>query len=102
MLPHSTCVQIVLKSSLDCTEIPDPLRVVPTNLIGILITTTVGICPVRTEQNEIDKFALSRDGTRESSHDSGGGILGYLLHEISGQIVVGNSNGCSNKLDFDM
>ena len=39
----------------------------------------------------------------ESSHDSaGGGILGHLLHEISGEIVVGNSNGRSNKLDFDM
>ena len=31
---------------------------------------------------------------------AGGGILGHLLHEISGQIVVGNSIGCSNKLDF--
>ena len=47
------------------------------------------------------KFRGNRD-TVESSHDSGGGILGHLLHEISGQIVVGNSNGCSNKLDFDM
>ena len=26
----------------------------------------------------------------------------HLLHEISGQIVAGNSNGCSNKLEFDM
>ena len=40
--------------------------------------------------------------TGESSHDSGRGILGHSLHEISGQIVVGNSNGCSTKRDFDM